>query len=146
MESKISAAIFTCSILLAAALPIHLFAGPTAVTAAQVNGTWTNKSSSFKIWALGKQRLRIEFFGTYSQHGPSGPMAKIGEGTGIAFIEGDTATFRPTGTKKECMILLRFAGDQLIVTERGFCGFGLNVSADGTYQKSNSSKPKFTSK
>ena len=34
-----------------------------SVTAAQVNGTWKTKYGEFKIWALGKQRLQIDFSG-----------------------------------------------------------------------------------
>jgi hypothetical protein len=36
-----------------------------SVTAAQVNGTWKTKYGEFKIWALGKQRLQIDFSGVY---------------------------------------------------------------------------------
>ena len=39
--------------------------GQGIVTAAQVNGTWRSKNGEFKVWALGKQRLRVEFSGTY---------------------------------------------------------------------------------
>src|SRR5258708_364815 len=36
-----------------------------SVTAAQVNGTWQSKHGEFKIWALGHQRLQVEFSGVY---------------------------------------------------------------------------------
>src|SRR5882724_2869963 len=36
-----------------------------SVTAAQVNGTWKTEGGEFKIWALGKQRLQVEFSGVY---------------------------------------------------------------------------------
>ena len=65
-----------------------------SVTAAQVNGTWKTTSGEFKIWALGKQRLQVEFSGVYEYKTPQGPMANEGEGSGIAMIEGDTAIFR----------------------------------------------------
>lgn len=66
----------------------------TIVTAAQVNGTWETKTGTFKILALGNQRLKVEFQGFYEYKTEYGPMANIGEGRGIAFIEGVTASSR----------------------------------------------------
>src|SRR5258708_5675473 len=53
-----------------------------SVTAAQVNGTGKTKGAEFKIWALGKQRLQIEFSGVYEYKTPQGPTANEGEGRG----------------------------------------------------------------
>jgi len=83
-----------------------------SVTAAQVNGTWKTKGGEFKIWALGKQRLQVEFSGVYEYKTPQGPMANEGEGSGIATIEGDTAIFKPEGSEEECQITLKFGGQQ----------------------------------
>jgi hypothetical protein len=116
-----------------------------SVTAAQVNGTWKTKSGEFKIWALGKQRLQVEFSGVYEYKTPQGAMANEGEGRGIATIEGDTAIFKPEGAEEECRITLKFTGGKLVVTQTGICGFGHNVSAEGTYRKVSSKKPKFES-
>jgi hypothetical protein len=115
------------------------------VTAAQVNGTWKTKSGEFKIWALGKERLQIEFSGVYEYKTPQGPSANEGVGSGIATIEGDTATFKPEGAEEECQITLRFSGGKLVVTQTGICGFGHNVTAAGTYKKVSAKKPKFDS-
>src|SRR5437867_3322470 len=115
------------------------------VTASQVNGTWKFKNNEFKIWALGQQRLQIEFFGTPEYKTAQGPTANDGEGSGIARIEGDTAIFKPDGAEEECKITLKFAGGKLIVTQTGTCGFGNHVYADGTYTKVSSKKPKFES-
>jgi hypothetical protein len=115
------------------------------VVAAQVNGSWKTKGGEFKIWALGKQRLQVEFSGVYEYKTPQGPMANEGEGTGVARIEGDTATFKPEGAEKECQIMLKFIDDELLVTQTGICGFGHNVTAEGTYKKVSSKKPKFGS-
>ena len=109
------------------------------VTAAQVNGTWKIKGGEFKIWALGKQRLQVEFSGVYEYKTPQGPMANEGEGSGVATIEGDTAIFKPKGEEEECQITLKFTDSKLVVTQTGLCGFGHNASAEGTYKK-NSSK------
>ena len=117
----------------------------TSVTAAQVNGTWKTKYGEFKIWALGKQRLQIEFSGVYEYKTPQGPTANEGVGSGIATIEGDTAIFKPEGAEEECQITLKFTRDKLVVTQTGICGFGHNVTAAGTYKKVSAKKPKFDS-
>ena len=115
------------------------------VSAAQVNGTWKSKNNEFKIWALGQQRLQIEFSGVYEYESPQGPMANEGQGSGIARIDGDTAIFKPDGAEDECRITLKFASGKLIVDQTGTCGFGNNVYANGTYKKVSSKKPKFES-
>ena len=51
--------------------------------------------------------------------------------------------FKPEGAEEECQITLKFTGGKLVVTQTGICGFGHNVSAEGTYQKVSSKKPKF---
>jgi hypothetical protein len=116
-----------------------------SVTAAQVNGTWKTESGELKILALGKQRLQVEFFGVYEYKTPHGPMANEGEGSGIAKIEGAPAIFRPEAAVEECQVTLKFTGTKLVVTQTGICGFGHNVSAEGTYKKISSKKPKFGS-
>jgi hypothetical protein len=118
-------------------------AAQKVVTAAQVNGTWRGKHAEFKVWALGKQRLRVEFSGTYEYKTPYGPMANIGDGAGIAVVEGDTAVFEPDDADDECRITMRFVEGGLIVDQDGTCGFGHNVSAAGTYRKVSGRKPKF---
>ena len=119
--------------------------GQSDVTAAQVNGTWKTKIGEFKIWALGQQRLQIEFLGVYEYQSPQGPTANEGQGGGIARIEGDTAIFKPEGAEDECKITLEFTHGKLVVAQIGICGFGNNVTAAGTYKKVSSSKPKFDS-
>ena len=95
-----------------------------SVTAAQVNGTWKTKYGEFKIWALGKQRLQIDYSGVYEYKTPQGPTANEGVGSGVATIEGDTAIFKPEGAEEECQITLKFTRDKLVVTQTGICGFG----------------------
>ena len=116
-----------------------------SVTAAQVNGTWKMKGAEFKIWALGKQRLQIDFSGVYEYKTPQGPTANEGVGSGVATIKGDTAIFKPEGAEEECQITLKFTRDKLVVTQTGICGFGHNVTAAGTYKKISTEKPKFDS-
>src|SRR6266566_4830587 len=89
--------------------------GETVVTAAQVNGTWKTKGGEFKIWALSQKMLQVEFSGTYEYKSPEG------------------------------QITMKFANGKLVVTQTGTCGFGNNVTAEGTYKKISSRKPKFES-
>jgi len=138
--------IFISALCLAATSIVTVRAGSDkSVTAAQVNGTWQTKWGEFKIWALGHQRLQVEFSGVYEYKTPRGPSANTGEGSGIATIEGDTATFKPEGAEEECRITLKFTGDKLVVTQTGICGFGHNVTAAGTYKRISGKKPKFGS-
>jgi hypothetical protein len=104
-----------------------------------------NRKRGIEDPGIGKQRLQVEFFGVYEYKTPHGPMANEGEGSGIAKIEGDTAVFKPEGAEEECQITLKFTGTKLVVTQTGICGFGHNVSAEGTYKKISSKKPQFGS-
>jgi hypothetical protein len=143
MRTTFKVAAITALCLAAASIVTTQAGKDTSVTAAQVNGTWKAKWGEFKIWALGHQRLQIEFSGVYEYKTPQSPSANTGEGSGIATIEGDTATFKPEGAEEECRITLKFAGNKLVVTQTGICGFGHNVTAAGTYQKISAKKPKF---
>ncbi|HEY0722813.1 MAG TPA: hypothetical protein VGD41_02225 [Pyrinomonadaceae bacterium] len=116
------------------------------VTAAQVNGTWQYRENVFRIWALGRQRLKIEFEGAYKYKIRGEWTANLGFGEGIARIDGDTAIFKPEGIpeEEECKITMRFTGGKLIVDQEGeTCGFGHNVYANGTYRRISRAKPTF---
>ena len=116
------------------------------VTAAQVNGTWQYRDNVFRIWALGRQRLKVEFEGAYKYKIRGEWTANLGFGEGIARIEGDTAVFKPSGLgeDEECKITMRFTGGKLIVEQEGeTCGFGHNVYANGTYRRISRTKPTF---
>lgn len=124
--------------------PIVAQAQPKIVTSAQVNGTWKSNSGTLKIWALGKQRLQVEYAGVYRyQMSDGSPMANMGAGSGIASIVGRTATFKPEGAEDACAITLNFGGGGLKVEQQSNCGFGLNVSAAGRYRKVSAGKPTF---
>jgi hypothetical protein len=133
--------LFTITLFLISAVQVSAQAD---VTAKQVNGTWKSGKNEFKIWALGEQKLQIEFSGTFEHNSAYGPTANTGEGSGTARIEGDTAIFKPDGAD-DCEITLKFKGGKLVVTQTGICGFGFNVTAEGTYKKVSSAKPKFDS-
>jgi hypothetical protein len=140
--SPIKTLLLTGAFCLMIAPQVH---AQTDVAAKQVNGTWKYRKNEFRIWALGEQKLQIEFSGVFEYKNAYGPTANTGEGSGIAHIEGDTAIFKPENAEEECKITLKFTGGKLVVTQTGICGFGFNVSAEGTYKKVSSSKPKFDS-
>jgi len=120
-------------------------AGQNIVTASQVNGTWRYRNNTFKVWALGNQKLKVEFFGTYEYKVSGEMMANTGTGNAIAHIEGDTAIFKPDDSDDECKITMKFTKGKLVVDQEGICGFGHNVMANGTYRKISPRKPKFDS-
>lgn len=126
-------------------LTVEMPAGQNIVTASQVNGTWRLRNNTFKVWALGNQKLKVEFSGTYEYKVSGEIMANTGTGDGIAHIEGDTAIFKPDVSDNECKITMKFTKGKLVVDQEGICGFGHNVSAAGTYRKINARKPKFDS-
>lgn len=116
-------------------------------TAREVNGTYRDRSSGseFRILALGNNRLRVEFDGVYRYKSPRGMTANFGTAAGEATIEGNVAEFVPKDTEG-CRITLKFLPGRLVVTQQGAdheCGFGQNVSADGTYAKRSGARPKF---
>jgi hypothetical protein len=133
-----------------ALLAILLLCGAAApqariITAARANGTYRSGSNEIKILALGHNKLRIQMHLTYEYKVPAGPMANVGEAFGEATIENDTATFRPPDTE-DCTITIKFLpGNKIKVSEDHMmnCGWGFNVSADGTYRKIRAGKPKF---
>jgi hypothetical protein len=102
---KTGGIIFITALCLAAVPIVTMQAGKnTSVTAAQINGTWKAKWGEIKIWALGHQRLQIEFSGVYEYKTPQGPSANTGKDSGIATTEGDTATFKREGAEEKCRI------------------------------------------
>jgi len=114
------------------------------VTAAQVNGTWKNSRNEFKILALGKNRLKVQFYGTHEYRTAAGPGANTGELSGIATIEGTIATLKEPETPEGCTITMTFKEGKMEVRQDGECGFGAGVSADGSYRRVSTRKPNFT--
>ena len=103
-----------------------------------------NQRRRIQIWAL-ETASSGGIFGRLRIQNAAGSNGNEGEGSGVATIEGDTAIFKPEGAEEECQITLKFTGGKLVVTQTGICGFGHNVSAEGTYKKVSSKKPKFGS-
>lgn len=123
---------------------------PSALVKTQVNvksltGTYRNRWGEFKIQGLGVNRLHVQFNGTYPYKANGEMTANTGTGEGMTTLKGNLAIFVPQDTKG-CSISLTFVGQKLIVKQSGSdfdCGFGHNVTADGTYLKRSSRPPKF---
>lgn len=129
------------------------FAQRKAVSGAEVTGTFRyyftgkfkDSYNEILIQALGGNRLKIEMSLVYPYESSAGLMVNLGSASGEALIQGDTAVFAPEDGAS-CKITLKFSkpGTLIITTENGVeCGFGHNVSADGTYKKTSGAKPKF---
>lgn len=116
------------------------------VTASQANGTYRSRNNEIKILALGKNKLKVQFDLTYEYRNQYGRTANTGVASGEARIENNVAVFAPTEFG-QCKITLTFLSNNKVkVAQEGSdadCGFGHNVTADGTYTKIKSGKPKF---
>ncbi len=140
-------ALFMCSMI---PLPLAITPLPAqsasqkTITVEQVNGTWKKNNGVFRIWAVGKQKLRIEFQGTYEFQSQAGPMANTGYGKGTADIIGNRIVFKPDDAEAACKINMIFSNKKLTVQQDSDCGFGMNVSSAGTYTRTNSQKPEFS--
>jgi hypothetical protein len=93
--------------------------------------------------SLDKQKLQVEFSGYQYKLADGSLSANTGFGEGTASIAGNKASFQPTGADSECQITLKFSGKNLEVKQVSNCGFGLNVTAAGKYQRINSDRPTF---
>jgi hypothetical protein len=112
------------------------------VTAAQVNGVYRYYDNEFRILALGKGKLKVQFDGVYHTVSKS---VNTGSASGEAIIDGNIASFKPE-EGAQCEITLVFGPNKLRVEQSGSdadCGFGHNVNATGVYRKIRSGKPKF---
>lgn len=137
----------------------EIFAQRKAVSGAEVTGTFRSyfkgkakgSYNEILIQALGGNKLKIEMELVYPFEVNGEMSANIGSASGEAVIKGDTAVFVPdyaaaAADNKSCKITLKFSkpGTLVVTTQHNIdCGFGLNVSADGTYKKSSGAKPKF---
>ena len=129
-------------------------AARSSVAASEVNGTFRSyftgkykgSFNEIKILALGRGKLKIALDLTYPFTDGHGDLsANLGQLTGIAAISGDTAVYA-SEEFGSCRITIRFVrlGTIRVSQDGGSeCGFGHNVTADGTYKKVSSAKPKF---
>lgn len=128
----------------------------SSVSASEVNGTFRSyfkgkfkgSYNEIRILALGGGKLKIALDLTYPYTTGAGELsANLGELTGTADISGDTAVYS-SEEFGSCTITIKFVKPGTIkVNQEGgsACGFGHNVTADGTYTRSSKMKPKFNS-
>ncbi len=112
------------------------------ITADQVSGVYRDGGSELRLFALGPDKLKIEFpidsmiGGPYATNGRDLPNP--GDAVGEAKIEGNVARY-VTGDTKKCTITLTFLTNRLEVTKEGSdadCGFRHHVVvAAGTYRR-----------
>jgi hypothetical protein len=135
------------------------FAQRKAVSAAEVTGTFRSyfkgkargSHNEILIQALGGNKLKIEMELVYPFQANGEMSANVGTASGNAVITGDTAVFMRGDSAADsvaCKITLKFSkpGTLIVTTENNLnCGFGFNVSADGTYKKSSRARPRFRS-
>jgi len=135
----------------------QIFAQRKAVSGAEVTGTFRSYfTGKFKdsyneilIQALGGNKLKIEMKLVHPYQASAGISVNVGSASGEAVIHGDRAIFTPGNDATDsnsCKITLVFSkpGALNVTTENNSnCGFGHNVSADGTYKKTSGAKPKF---
>ncbi|MDT4969734.1 MAG: hypothetical protein QOJ64_4471 [Acidobacteriota bacterium] len=111
----------------------------------RLTGTYRSRTGEFKVQGLGVNRLHVQFNGTYEYKLGRELMANTGTADAMVQLKGNVANFVPPDTHG-CSISLTFVGNKLVVRQTGSdsdCGFGHNVTADGTYIKRSSRPPKF---
>jgi len=143
----IAAGLFGGTILGQAARKSVSGAEVTGTFRSQFTGKFKGNYNEIRILALGRGKLRVSLDLTYPFVDGTGQLdANSGQIEGEATIEADTAMFTG-GDSGECRIRIKFVRAGMIkVDQQGEstgCGFGFNVSADGTYRKVSGAKPKF---
>lgn len=133
------------------AFSINAFGQRAAISAAEATGTFSTgkNGNEMKILPLGKGKLKVEFSLVYMYKLSSGEWtANTGEPSGIAEIKGDTAVLDLSQDDRVCKITIKFVRPGIVeVTQSDDCGGivgGMNVTADGTYRRTNARKPRFS--
>ncbi len=127
-----------------------------SVSGAEVTGTfkmsfigkkYKDFSNQLDILALGGGKLKIAFDLLYPYTMQNGEVSvNMGALSGEASIKGDTAIYS-SDEFGPCKITIKFVNPgEVKVTQSGSdsdCGFGHNVTSQGTYKKVSSKKPTF---
>ena len=95
--------------------------------------------NSIEVKSIGKNKLQIDFSLIWP-HLVGGEMSPhLGETGGKATLKNDTAVFINKDEFGTCQITLKFVKPGTLVATQDSsgdeCGFGLNVTATGTYRK-----------
>lgn len=108
-------------------------------------GKFKTSFNEITVKSRGKGKLDVDFnlIYPYEIGGVGGETTvNMGETSGEATLKGNTAYFDNTDEFGSCKMTLKFVKpDTLVVTQETYeCGFGLNVTANGTYRKSRAGK------
>jgi hypothetical protein len=130
-----------------------------SVSGQEVTGTFQLKfkndgleaTNEIKILALGGGNLKVSFNLSYPfRINNERSTVNVGQAQGEADIEADTAVYSTKADNGKCEIKIKFVKPSVIKVsqkqEGNGCGFGLNVSAQGTYKKVSDDKPEFSKK
>jgi hypothetical protein len=117
-----------------------------SVTKQEVNGTFTmhfpapykDETNTLTVKALGGGKINISFELIYPYKVNGELQANSGELSAVAKIDGDTAVYH-SSEFGECTITITFVKPGMLTVKQdgsdADCGFGHNVTADGTYYK-----------
>jgi hypothetical protein len=135
----------------------NTFAQRASVSGKEVTGTfryefkgkYKGSSSEILIQALGGGKVKLGFDLIYPYTMSNGElMANVGQSVVEAKIEGDKAVYFSNENDGKCEITIHFVKPGIIKVRQeqdgAGCGFGMNVSAQGTYKKVKSTKPDFS--
>lgn len=145
MRTWMCAALLT----LAAATLIHAQGARTKSGAPQSNVTGSYRvrhrrvPNTLDVLQLPDGKIKFQLYAYWAGNAEIGNV-NTGEAKGVVPLQNNVAVFEDADGK--CKIRMKFTGNKIIVTqeeEELACGFGFNVTADGTYLKLNSRKPKF---
>lgn len=110
-------------------------------------GTYGYKDSGIvneiSVQEIEGNKLRVKLYASYEYKINGNLNVNVGEASGVVTLDGNAAVLVPEDTEN-CEITLKFSGSKIIVKEKNEsnCGFGLNVTASGTYAKTGG-KPNF---
>lgn len=145
--------VFTMLVIAAASLA-SAQKSRASVSASEVNGTYkmnfrakfSRFSNEIRLLALGRGKVRVVMDLVYPYTLRNGEfMVNMGGLDGEAAIAADEAVYKTEDER--CTITIKFLRPgSILVTQSGedsACGFGHNVTADGTYRKVSARKPRF---
>lgn len=98
--------------------------------------------SSLDVLVLPDGRIKFHLFASYTPARNPG-ATRVGEAEGVVPLQGNTAVYETN--EPDCKITMKFMSNRVTVSQEGGCGFGVNVTANGTYIKRSNQVPKFDS-
>lgn len=137
--------LLTATLLLLIAFQVVTAQGKTKSSPGSVTGTYSLKrgtmENSLDAQLLPKGKVKIYLYASWIGSVALGNV-HIGEIKATLPIKNRVAVYE----SGQCRITIRFTGRRALVTQSGSdsdCDFGMNVSAEGTYTKRSSRRPKF---